>query len=228
VPSIELKVEDASGATKRTANFERLIIAGWTGRDANHLEQHMRELEELGVPRPTTVPVFYRVAAKLLTQDQMVEVLGVKSSGEAEPVVLAFDGEVWVGIGSDHTDRGVETFSVAASKQICPKPIGRTVWPLSEVKDHWDRLVLRSYVTTGSSRELYQEGALSQLRPAADLIELYTHGAGLEPGTIMFCGTLPVLGALRGGSRFDVELEDPVLRRSLHHAYQVTQLPMVS
>jgi hypothetical protein len=227
VPSIELIVEDSAGRRERSASAESLVIAGWTGRDLSSLERHMRELEELGVARPATVPVFYRVAAKLLSQEEDVEVLGANSSGEAEPVVFATGGGLWLGIGSDHTDRSVETFSVAASKQICPKPIGRTVWPLGEIGDHWDRLVLRSYVTMGSSRELYQQGSLDQLRSAVELIELYTQGAGLEPGTVMFCGTLPVRGALRGGQRFELELEDPVMRRSLRHAYQVTQLPLV-
>ena len=227
MPSIELIVEHSAGRCERSANAESLVIAGWTARDRSSLEQHIRELEELGVARPATVPVFYRVAANLLSQQEEVEVLGANSSGEAEPVVLAIGGGVWLGVGSDHTDRSVETFSVAASKQVCPKPIGRTVWPLDEVSAHWDRLILRSYITMGSARELYQQGSLDQLRSAVELIELYTQGVGLEQGTVMFCGTLPVRGKLRTGQRFELELEDPVMRRSLHHAYRVTQIPMV-
>lgn len=228
VPSIKLTLQERAGTEERFADAASLVIAGWTGRDPVSLEEHIRELEALGVARPTKVPVFYRVSANLLSQSEGVEVLGINSSGEAEPVVLALDGRLWIGIGSDHTDRTLEAFSVAASKQVCPKPIGCTVWPLAEVQDHWDRLVLRSYVTGDSARELYQEGSLGQMRPAQELIELYTNGAGLAPGTVMFCGTLPVRGALRGGRRFELELEDPVMRRSIRHAYHVTQLPVVS
>ena len=158
MPRIELNVESSAGRCGRSASAESLVIAGWTGKDLSSLEQHIRELEELGVPRPATVPVFYRVAANLLSQEGKVEVLGANSSGEAEPVVLAIGGGLWLGIGSDHTDRTVETFSVAASKQVCPKPIGRTVWPLEEVSDHWDRLVLRSFVTIGSSPRALSAG----------------------------------------------------------------------
>ena len=228
MPSIKLILQERTGNFERSATAASLVIAGWTGRDPAGLEEHIRELEALGVARPTTVPIFYRVSANLLSQDDAVEVLGVNSSGEAEPVVLSVDGRLWVGIGSDHTDRNLESFSVAASKQVCPKPIGCTVWPLSEVQDHWDRLVLRSFITAASTRELYQEGPLERLRSAIELIELYTHGAGLQPGTVMFCGTLPVKGALRGGGYFEFELEDPVMRRSIRHAYRVTQLPVVS
>lgn len=49
---------------------DTLVIAGWTGRDAAAVEAHIAELEAIGVPRPATVPCFYRVAAGLLTTAQ--------------------------------------------------------------------------------------------------------------------------------------------------------------
>lgn len=225
---IKVMLQQRTGSLEHDDRARSLIIAGWTGRNPKDVERHMRELEAIGVRRPTTVPVFYHVSASLLSQEGNVDVLGSNSSGEAEPVVLSIQGSLWLGIGSDHTDRSLETVSVAASKQVCPKPFGRAVWPLSEVQDHWDRLMLRSHITTDATRELYQEGRLETLRTARDLVDLYSDGTGLAPGTVMFCGTLPVQGALRGAKRFELELEDPVLRRSLRHAYHITQLPMVS
>ena len=47
-----------------------LVIAGWTGKDVAALEKHIRELEAIGVKRPKTTPIFYRVAAALLTERQ--------------------------------------------------------------------------------------------------------------------------------------------------------------
>ena len=44
-----------------------LVIAGWTGRDEQALRKHIRELEEVGVKPPKSTPIFYRVAASLLT-----------------------------------------------------------------------------------------------------------------------------------------------------------------
>jgi hypothetical protein len=85
-----------------------LVIAGWTGRDVAALEKHIRELEAIGVKRPKTTPIFYRVAAALLTSDDTIEVLGDQSSGEAECVVYSFDSGLFVGVGSDHTDRKAE------------------------------------------------------------------------------------------------------------------------
>jgi hypothetical protein len=50
--------------------------------------------------------------------------------------------------------------------------------------------------------------------------------AMLPPGTAMFCGTLGVIGGIAPGERFEIELEDPVLRRRIAHAYAVKPLPV--
>ncbi len=41
----------------------------------------------------------------------------------------------------------------------------------------------------------------------------------------MFCGTIPTLQGLKPAARFEVELEDPVLGRTLTHAYDIEALP---
>lgn len=134
-----------------------LVIAGWTGRDAAAIEKHIRELEAIGVKRPRSTPVFYRVAASLLTTEKTIEVIGDYSSGEAECVVYSFDDGNWIGLGSDHTDRATEAVSVSLSKQMCAKPVSNEIWRLEDVAPHWDELVLRSYVGSNENRRLYQE-----------------------------------------------------------------------
>src|SRR5690349_18580321 len=99
-----------------TVAVDNLIIAGWTGRDPKAVEQHIRELEALGVKRPAAVPIFYRVAVARLTTASAIEVLGEKSSGEVEFVLLKCNGRLWVGTGSDHTDREAEVAGVSLSK----------------------------------------------------------------------------------------------------------------
>jgi hypothetical protein len=121
-----------------------------------------------------------------------------------------------------------EAIGVALSKQLCPKAIGGQLWRLEEVASHWDRLVLRAWVTIGGERLLYQEGAMANIRPPQELIGRYGGDAGLAPGTVMFCGTLGAIGGVRPGTRFEMEIEDPVLGRRLAHAYDVEALPVVS
>jgi hypothetical protein len=207
---------------------ERLVIAGWTGRDEAALEIHMQELEKLGVARPKETPVFYRVGASLLTTATEIDVIGTESSGEVEFVLLHQDHEIWVGVGSDHTDRKAEAAGVTLSKQLCPKPIGPELWALADVEPHWDALILRSYAGSGGKRTLYQEGSVSAMRHPRDLLQLFGKCSrdAFGDGTSMFCGTFGVLGGIRWAETFAIELEDPVLHRRLSHTYDVRALPI--
>jgi hypothetical protein len=207
-------------------DIRRLIIAGWTGRDVAAVEKHIRELEAIGVPRPKRTPIFYRGAAALLTTADTIEALGDASSGEVETVIYALDDGLWVGLGSDHTDRKAETVGVSLSKQMCAKPVGPRIWRYDEVVPHWDKLILRSFVRVGSERRLYQEGSVAGMRPPSELIGLYTDGGSLPQGSAMFCGTLAVHGGIAAADIFEMELEDPVLRRIIRHSYAITTLPV--
>ena len=202
-----------------------LVIAGWTGRNVAALEAHIKELEAIGVKRPKSVPIFYRVSCSLLSTAMFIEVMADKSSGEVEFVLFALDDELWLGVGSDHTDRKAETVGVTLSKQLCAKPVGTTLWRYDEVKPHWDKLKLRSYVPDGGKRRLYQEGPVTTMRSPEELIKLYTGGDKLAPGTAMFCGTFAVHGDISYSGTFDMELEDPVLGRKLTHSYKIVSLP---
>ena len=176
-----------------------------------------------------STPCFYRAAASLLTTAPSIEVLGPDSSGEAEFIVLCLDDGLWIGTGSDHTDRKLETQGVAVAKQFCAKPVAASLWRYADVADHWDDLMLRSFITEGGSRTAYQDGAVAAMRAPEDLIQRYeAAGGSFTPGTLMFCGTLPVMGEIRPAAAFEAELVDPVKGRSIRHAYDVIALPVVS
>ncbi len=217
------------GVEKVAVEIDELVIAGWTGRDVAALNHHIEELKAIGVQPPSKVPLYYRVAAQMLTQADRIQVLGDDTSGEVEPVLIGAADRLWVTVGADHTDRKLESYGVAVSKQVCPKVIGRTAWRFEEVEPHWDRLMLRSFVTEGGKKVLYQEGPLARIRAPRDLIAGWRNGdKKLPAGVAMFCGTLPAIGAIRSSSRFEMEIEDPVLGRKLSHAYEVQPLPLVS
>lgn len=212
-----------------TVPVDTLVIAGWTGRDMAAVEAHMAELEAIGVPRPSSVPVFYRVGAGLLTTAADIEALGSRSSGEVEFVLFGTRDGMLVAAGSDHTDRKVESYSISVSKHMCAKPVSPEAWRFDEVADHFDSLVLRSWVVDNGERRLYQEGSAAAIRPPQELVERYTGGArALPPGTAMFCGTFAVHGEVRAARRFEFELEDPVRKRRLVHGYTVHTVPIVT
>ena len=219
----------AKGGVEEVAvEVQDLVIAGWTGRDVAALNHHIEELKAIGVQPPSSVPLYYRASADLLTQADKIQVVGADTSGEVEPVLVGAPDRLWVTLGSDHTDRKVESFSVAVAKQICAKAVGRTAWRFEEVEPHWDRLMLRSFIQDGGRRVLYQEGTLARIRAPRDLIVGWQGNKRLPVGVAMFCGTLPCVGSIRPSERFDMELEDPVLGRTLTHSYHVQSLPVVA
>ncbi|MDR2334720.1 MAG: DUF2848 domain-containing protein [Burkholderiaceae bacterium] len=222
----------ASGATRPLSlDVHTLVVAGWAGRDIAAIEHHIEELAELGVPRPSSVPLFYRIGQNQMVQDAEIQVVGPHSSGEIEALVFAAEGKLFVGISSDHTDRKLEAYSVALSKQVCAKPAGTEAWELAEVEGHWDELVVRSWIEEDGKRVLYQEGSLSTLRPPRELIEGYLKASGqstFADGTAMTCGTVAAIGGIRPSTVFEMELYDPRLNRSLKHRYTSQILPEVA
>lgn len=212
----------ASGAPL-DCEIEQLIIAGWTGRDADAVQHHIDELARIGVSPPSQVPLFYRVSSTLLTQAPEIEVLGEATSGEVEPLIVNIDGAVWLGLGSDHTDRKLETVSVAVSKQVCLKPISAELWRLNEIAAHLDDLILRCWIEEAGEWTLYQQGTLANILPLQDLAER----AGLAPRGAMLCGTLSAIGPVRTAGAHRMELVDEMLGRSLHLDYRVKFLPVV-
>ena len=219
---------DAQGtATPLTLAIDQAVIAGWTGRDPVARDKHIAELEAIGIARPATTPIYYRVSARRITTDDSIEVSGNDSSGEVEFVLIGWQGRIFVGLGSDHTDRKVEAYSVTVSKQMCDKVVAPVLWELEDVIKHWDRMILRSYAWIDGARVLYQEGKLDSMLSVTDLIQGGFGGKGLPDGCAMFGGTFAAKGGIRPASRFEYELEDPVLKRSIRHAYDVIALPVL-
>jgi hypothetical protein len=224
---LDVSIVSRAGTSPRTLRIDQLVIAGWTGRDPVARDHHIAELEALGIARPASTPIFYRVAARRLTTADRIECSGTESSGEVEFVLLAQGGELFVGVGSDHTDRKVETYGVTVSKQMCDKPVAPTLWPLAEVSAHWDDIVLRSYATIGGARVLYQEGTLSAMLGVGDLIRKGFAAGTLPDGCAMFGGTFAAKGGIRPAERFEFEMDDPVLGRKIAHGYDIAELPVL-
>ena len=211
------------GGDSREVAISDVIVAGWTGRDRAMVDHHVKELAVLGVAPPSMTPLYYRVSNDLLTQADAIDVLGEDTSGEAEPLVLKWEGRLWLGVGSDHTDRKLEAYSVPHSKQVCAKPVSPSLWAFDEVRDHLDELQLNSWICENGEWVDYQSGTLEHILPLAELID----GAELKDGAAMVCGTLPALGGIRPAGAFRMQIADPRLNRRITSEYQVRSLPVI-
>jgi hypothetical protein len=203
----------------------RVIIAGYTGRDQEEVRAHVSELAAQGIPAPAEVPTIFRTTLDRLTTAGEIEVVGARTSGEAE-VVLLVKGQpiqdIWVGIGSDHTDRQLEMVDIPAAKQVCPKPVSSAVWRYADVRERWDNLILRSWVGESGREELYQEGRMAALLRPEDLLALLRARMGnLVDGAAIYTGTIPLIGGVFVSKPyFAAELFDEAAGRSLGLAYR--------
>ncbi len=211
-------------ALESTVSAQAVYCAGYTGRDQRSVRAHIEELAKLGVPAPPRAPFFYRVSPALVTTAGAIQVLGEHTSGEVEFAVFRLGGEDFVTVASDHTDREVEKTSIPLSKQLCPKVLAPHAWPVRQVKDRWDTLQLRSYVSDadGGGRRLYQEGTAGGLMTLANLRAALEADTGADPlACLLLSGTIPMAGEMLCAARFEMELVDPATGAALRHAYTV-------
>ena len=201
----------------------RVIIAGYTGRNQDEVRAHINELAAQGVPAPTEIPTIFRTTLDRLTAEGEVEVLGEHTSGEAEAVLLVEANDIWIAVGSDHTDRELEKIAIAASKQVCPKPVSAEIWKYTDVRERWDRLVLRSWVGESNREKLYQEGRMSALLSPENLLAILRRRVGnLVDGAAIFTGTIPLAGGkFAHNGYFEAELFDESTGHCLRCIYRV-------
>ena len=225
-PTCSLELWDV--ANDRPLRFEakQLILAGYTGRDQESVRRHIEELSQQGVPVPKRVPELYTVNPMSLQVGGTIWANDGTSSGEVEYVLLIGKDDLFVTVGSDHTDRGLEALSVERSKQIYPKVLGREVWRVSQLMKEWDELILRSFVTEDETDHEYQSGTLGAFITAKNLQDLI--GPTVQPGTVIFSGTVPLIdGQVRYGSRFIGELASPNGKVLARCSYNISVLGQV-
>lgn len=222
--TMDLMLVTKEGRKELHIDFNKVLAIGFAGRNQAKAMEHIRELEKLGVKAPESIPVLYPVADLLVTDEDYIQVLGDRTSGEAEFTIILQRGKIYIGLGSDHTDRDLESVSIAKSKQICAKPLANEVWLYDDVKDHWDDLKLVSWQVYNKKEVKYQEGKVSEILRVEKIIEEVGKTYPNMDNMIMFSGTVPLLDGFIYGDSFRCELQDEVLQRKIAHEYKVEVL----
>ncbi|MFC1992734.1 DUF2848 family protein [Chloroflexota bacterium] len=207
-------------------DVKKIVISGYTTRDPAGVQKHIEEMKQEGVAVPESFPLFFPKIADRITTDTKIEILpGRKSCGEAEFTLLIDDEEqIYVGIGSDHSDKTALQFSILAGKHMCPGLISKKVWRYLDVKDQWDDIIMRSWVIVEGKRQLYQDGKLSLfIKPEEYVRRLKEQVAGGDlSGMVVYSATLPIIGETTISTPyFEAQLIDEKLGRTLTCAYDV-------
>jgi len=242
---LEFDLLERDGSTSRkSVNVKRLFLGRNTSRDIAGTKKNLDSLRGDGYSvhgNPNTC----RKSRYLLTNEEVIEVQGPQTSGEVEYVAIFEGGEVFVSVGSDHNDRTLQyisneslgkVFDSAKTKQMCPAVVARTAWRYSDVKDHWDDLNLKSFITVYGSKLPYQDFKLSNL---VDLeYHLRNNSSLRDDGTVLFGGSSEMLSnvpstiytgqsMIKGvtfPTDFNMELGDPVIGRKISHSYSISVL----
>jgi hypothetical protein len=209
-----------------TVPVKNSACIGYSGRNQEMVKKHIDELALEGIAPPPSIPMVYPVSNILVTQDEVIHVLGKKTSGEVEFVLLIHNGKTYVTVGSDHTDRELEAYSIPYAKQATPKPVAKEAWLLDEVIDHWDDLQLNCEIFQNNNWIDYQNGNVTANLAVDDVLKFAESKQAIDTeGTILFCGTVPILGGqFIFGEGFRLTLTDPVLGRTIKHEYWVKDI----
>lgn len=218
----------ADGTLEQVDFVWRYCVAiGYAGRDQKSVIAHVEELKAIGVPAPEIVPSMYWIDPTRIFSGTELQVVGNGCSGEVEFfAAFADNGKMYFTIASDHTDRHLETVSVSKAKQACSKIIGNIFWCYDDVKDHWDDITLRSWITEpGQAERIYQDGALGKILPPEELARLAGEDLKGKGTFSYFSGTVPLAGKIAYQGSFRMELADTRLNRTIRHHYNVIELP---
>ncbi|WP_017437676.1 DUF2848 family protein [Saccharococcus caldoxylosilyticus] len=214
------------GSELKTLIINTCYCIGYSGRNKEHILSHIKELMALGVPEPKEIPELYPMRKSSITQESVIDVLGDQTTGEVE-IVLIFgesEDEIYVTVGSDHTDRALETVDIHKSKLVCDKPFATTVWSLQDVIDHWDDLELVSYIKEGNDWGLYQKSSVKSILPVNEIIRFLKNKNVILRNCIVFCGTVPLINGFKYANSYLMKIIDPVLENTISFQYQTNKL----
>jgi 4-hydroxyphenylacetate 3-monooxygenase len=216
-------IEQAGGELTREFSVSRMYNLGSATRNADVARPHQEEVAAAGVKIALHIPTprIYPIDPCMLTSATEIGAHGARSSGEVE-IVLVKSDRLYVGVGSDHTDRDLERASIVWSKAACANILAPRLWAWDEIADHWDRCRIRSHV----DGRLYQDVGVDAFISPPDILRILEERVVLPQGDfVVFCGTIVALAKELGfGDHWSFEMEDPVRGRTIRHDYRIAQL----
>jgi len=219
---LTVTVDSATGAEQRTFDVSRVYNLGFTIRDTEKMQAHLDEVVGVHVDWPDRPPVIFPISPWATIVSDDVPIQYKTTSGEIEIVMIVDDGQLYVTCGSDHTDRELEKTDIPWSKQVAPNIVASTVWPWTDVKDHWEQVQMESYV----DGKLYQKAGVAEFWSPEEMVDSVKGRIPELPGArVFFSGTVVSVDELMDfGLQWTLKMIDPVAGRTIQHDYKVSVL----
>lgn len=220
---IEAFVDEPTGRRAENLVIRRIYNFGSATRESAVATAHQQEVALSGIHVALDVPAprIYPIANHAITTGSEVFAHHAETSGEVEIVLIEAD-QLYVGVGSDHTDRALERSSILWSKQACPNVLAPVLWRWQDVAAVWDRCVLRAWV----DGRPYQEVEAGKFLSPPDLLRTLRERVDGVPTRdfAVFGGTVAALEKRLGfGADWAFAITAPD-GRELRHAYRVINL----
>lgn len=214
----------ASGIKRADLALSRVFNLGSATRNPETARAHQEEVKHIGITIAFDVPAprIYPMSSQVISTADEVTVQTDRSSGEVE-IVLYMGDELYVGVGSDHTDRALEKVSIVWSKQACANVLAPVLWRFADIAAHWDECRMTSHV----GGQLYQDCSVAAFLRPEDMLRILSERTVSLPKRdfMVFCGTIASLDKTMGfGADWSFSMTDPVLKRNISHAYRVINL----
>ena len=222
---VDVRIDKLDGSvSSESLRIERMYNFGSATRDPDAAFAHQEEVAKSGIYIASDVPAprIYPIGLHALDTDSSVFVQSAQTSGEVEIVIHVGD-KMHVGIGSDHTDRALETVSIPGSKQACVNHLAPVFWAWDEIADTWDNCIMRSWVDD----RLYQEVGVNKFLSPPDILGILKERVRNLPSKnyMVYCGTyVSVDKALGYGNKWRYQLEAPKLNRQIDAQYDVVDI----
>lgn len=219
---LRVTVAGPDGVNEQILDVVRVYNLGFTIRDKEKMQRHLDEVTGVHLDWPERPPIIFPISAWATITASDVPVQYETTSGEIEIVTVDTPDGLLIGVGSDHTDRKLETVDIPWSKQVAPNVLAPTFWRWSDVQDHWDEVRLESYVDD----KLYQRASVAEFWTPQEMVDSVQGRIGDVPGVkIFYSGTVVSEDErLDFGRSWSLRMIDPVTGYAIRHDYTVTVL----
>lgn len=200
---------------------KNVYAMGFTARNQEAMLRNLKSLKSLNVKIPKRIPSVYPLIKNIIDLSDEIEVVSNDTCAEVEFLIIIQNEDIYIGIGSDHSDKVLESESISKSKQICPKHFHTELWDYKDVKNHWDELEIGSYYYKDGEKIVFQKGFVKDmLHPDTVIDELKNRYDDINK-IIVYSGSIANLTGFIYGEKFEYYLNDPVLNRKLKTNYKI-------
>ncbi len=157
----------------------------------------------------------------LVTTSNYVKMISETHAAElAYAMLLKDEGEIYITVAGDHSDKEAEKCSLIAGEHMYPKIIARRAWRLRDIESRWRDIEFRSWAEVGGSKKLIEELRGSEFPGPRDALNVVKDVMNDLRNIVIV--VKPMVNQVPVTSTYnEIGIHDPVSGKSINHYYWV-------